>query len=126
VAIKSLTDGTSLPQSKFDLVMDTYDLGQSQEILALLARHDVPSVEMKRQTPFVLLQSLGLVDANIISEMLRGVPGTEVSLSEHKNEDGNLVLLDLIMESALNTNYLVELAGGDEGLKAVQKLQSRQ
>lgn len=58
--------------------------------------------------------------------MLKGIPGTLVSLTEHKNEDGNLVLLDLIMESALNTNYLVELVGGDEGLKAVQKLQSRQ
>lgn len=57
--------------------------------------------------------------------MLKGIPGTLVSLTEHKNEDGNLVLLDLIMESALNTNYLIELVGGDEGLKAVQKLQSR-
>ena len=51
--------------------------------------------------------------------MLRGLPGTELSLSEHKNEDGNLVLMDLILESALNTNYLVELVGGDEGLKTV-------
>jgi len=59
------------------------------------------------------------VDANIISEMLRSIPGTLVSLTERKNEDGNLVLLDLILQSALNTNYLVELVGGDEGLKAV-------
>lgn len=66
VTIKSLTEGTSLPQSKFDIVMDTYDLQQSQEILALLSRHDVPSTELKQQTPFVLVQSVGLVDANII------------------------------------------------------------
>ncbi len=66
VTIKSLTEGTSLPQSKFDLVMDTYDLQQSQDILALLSRHEMPNVELKQLTPFVLVQNLGLVDANII------------------------------------------------------------
>lgn len=92
----------------------------------MLSRHEVPSGELKPQTPFVLAEGLGLVDANIISEMLRNIPGTEVSLAEHITDDGNLVLLDLILESALNTNYLVELVGGDAGLKVVQKLQSRQ
>jgi len=53
------------------------------------------------------------VDANIISQMLRGIPGTLVSVNERKNEDGNLVLLDLILESCLNTNLLVELVGGE-------------
>lgn len=51
--------------------------------------------------------------------MIRNVPGTEVSLREHSNTDGNLALLELMMEATLITNFLVESVGKDNGLKSV-------
>jgi len=68
---------------------------------------------------------MGLIDATILTDMLRNIPGTLVSLNEQRNKDGNLALVDLIQESAALSNSMVELLDFDSA-SAIGKLQSRQ
>lgn len=96
-----------------------------EEIIACLARHEIAEPHFREEFPFTLASEMGLIDATILTDMLRNIPGVFVSLNEHKNEDGNLALVDLIQESVALANSMVELLSQDSAI-AVGKLQSRQ
>ncbi len=108
-AVKSLSDGTSQPVVKYDVVLDKFNAEGSKDIISCLARHEISINELKDECPITLSSEMGLIDATILTDMLRNINGTSVSLNEHRNKDGNLALIDLIQESAALSNSMVEL-----------------
>ena len=122
-AIRSLSEGSSQPVVKYDVVLNDFNPDRHQEIIACLARHNVVVAELKSQS--ILSSEMGLIDATILTDMLTNIPGTLVSFNEHSNKDGNLILVDLIQESAALSNSLLELLNSDSA-SVIAKLQSRQ
>ena len=110
---------------KYDVVLDKFNSESSKDIITCLARHEISITKLKDECPFTLSSEMGLIDATILADMLKNIPGTFVSLNEHRNKDGNLALVDLMQESAALVNSMVELLSLDSA-SAIGKLQSRQ